>query len=376
LGGLFVAPTLAATYNAEEVAFVQLLNDYRTAQGVQPLLVSDALSDAAAKHNSDMAKYGFVSHTTGGSGWFAVGASPWDRMAASGYSFNTWKGENIAVGFITAVDVFQAWKDSPGHNANMLNANFAVIGVSALGAYWTTDFGGYVDATAHNLSSPSPTTSTTALSTTTTTLTTTTVPVTTTTIPLTTTTTTAKPTTTTTQAGKYATPAAMMDAEFLRPHHSEITGAIVQQIWRTYGIAPHITLSILAAETSLGDPVQGGRLISGGSHNYGCIRAFAGYGATPWGALATGTVRVAGKDWLAWPDMQTGMTAWALYITQGPRSSPGYYMRVFANERGWYTSFGSVYFGSGVAGYSGYVANLRALDAKFVRVAALNGWRW
>jgi hypothetical protein len=177
-------------------------------------------------------------------------------------------------------------------------------------------------------------------------------------------------------AGTYATPAAMMDAEFLVPHDSEITGAVVQQIWRTYGIAPHILLSILGAETSLGDPVLGGKLISGESHNYGCLRYFKAASSTPWGSLATGTMKVAGKDWLVFPDMATGMKAWALYITQGPLASPGYYMRCFRDNRGWPAAFASTYYGRNVSGYWTYVANLKALDAKFVRVAAEHGWRW
>ena len=61
----------------------------------------------------------------------------------------------------TAAAVFQGWKNSPGHNANMLSANFKVLGVSLVyvsgspyGSYWTTDFGGYVDPTAHSVGSP------------------------------------------------------------------------------------------------------------------------------------------------------------------------------------------------------------------------------
>jgi uncharacterized protein YkwD len=62
-------------------------------------------------------------------------------------------GENIAAGFSTAQDVFNAWKNSPGHNANMLDPSFKAIGIglatvsgSSYTYYWTTDFGGVVDA--------------------------------------------------------------------------------------------------------------------------------------------------------------------------------------------------------------------------------------
>ena len=216
VGVVLASPAQATSYSAEEVAFVQLLNDYRVSQGLQPLLVSDMISEASDRHGSDMGKYGFFGHyTTGGSDWFAIGASPWDRMAASGYGFNTYKGENLAAGYNTAAAVFQGWKNSPGHDANMLGANFTVVGVSLVyvagspyGYYWTTDFGGYVDSTAHTLgSAPSTTTSTEAPTTTTTGApTTTTAASTTTTVAHTTTTQTAPPPTTTTTTTVYVPP--------------------------------------------------------------------------------------------------------------------------------------------------------------------------
>ena len=207
VGAALTSPVQAAvSYSAAEIEFVQLLNNYRVSNGLQPLLVSDMISEACDRHNSDMGKYRFFDHyTTGGSDWFAIGASPWDRMAASGYNFNTYKGENIAAGYSTATAVFQGWKNSPGHNANMLGANYRVLGVSLVyvsgspyGSYWTTDFGGYVDSTAHSVGSLPTTTTTTAAPTTTTTAAPTTT--TSTTAAPTTTSTTAAPTTTTTKA--------------------------------------------------------------------------------------------------------------------------------------------------------------------------------
>jgi uncharacterized protein YkwD len=162
LGAVFVGVALAGSaraavsYSEEEVAFVRLLNDYRVANGLKPLLVSDGISEACERHSSDMGKYAFFSHYTVKSDWFAAGASPWDRMAQSGYDYYTTEGENIAAGQSTAAQVFSAWKASTGHNRNMLNPEYAVIGVgmvqvpgSPYAYYWTTDFGGYVDPTAH-----------------------------------------------------------------------------------------------------------------------------------------------------------------------------------------------------------------------------------
>jgi len=122
----------AVSYDTEEVAFFNLLNDYRVSKGLAPLLVSDMLSEAGDRHCSDMGKYNFFDHDTVKSDWFAPGASLWDRMAASGYNYNTYMGENIAAGtsLSTGLAVFNAWKGSPGHNANMLKSTFKVVGVS------------------------------------------------------------------------------------------------------------------------------------------------------------------------------------------------------------------------------------------------------
>ena len=116
LGSVFAGGAQAArSYNAQEIAFVNSLNQYRAANGLQPLLLSDAISEASYRHNHDMAKYKFFSHYSVRSDWFASNATPWTRMAASGYSYNTNKGENIAAGQSTAALVMGAWKASSGH---------------------------------------------------------------------------------------------------------------------------------------------------------------------------------------------------------------------------------------------------------------------
>jgi uncharacterized protein YkwD len=164
LGIVFTPQAQAAVgYSAEEMAFVNLINDYRASKGLGTLLVSDRISEACDRHNSDMGKYKFFSHYSLHSDWFPYNALPWDRMAMSGYDFYTEKGENIAAGQVTAEQVFNAWKASSGHNANMLGSGYKVIGVSLVVVpgspytyYWTTDFGGYVDSSAHTLDGQPP----------------------------------------------------------------------------------------------------------------------------------------------------------------------------------------------------------------------------
>jgi uncharacterized protein YkwD len=51
-------------------------------------------------------------------------------------------GENIAMGQRSAEEVVQAWMDSEGHRANILNGTFTHIGVGYIenGNYWTQMF--------------------------------------------------------------------------------------------------------------------------------------------------------------------------------------------------------------------------------------------
>jgi uncharacterized protein YkwD len=71
-----------------------------------------------------------------------------DRISLQGYNWTT-VAENIAAGtsMDTAQEAFDAWVNSPGHRANMLNPNITQIGIgmaynatSTYGYYWTTDF--------------------------------------------------------------------------------------------------------------------------------------------------------------------------------------------------------------------------------------------
>ena len=74
------------------------------------------------------------------------------RIRDCGYGYNAWLGENIAAGYQTAQAVFDGWKNSPGHNANMLGENYVAIGIgravvpgSPYGIYWSTEFASVLD---------------------------------------------------------------------------------------------------------------------------------------------------------------------------------------------------------------------------------------
>ncbi|MGQ9596748.1 MAG: CAP domain-containing protein [Thermoproteota archaeon] len=136
-----------ADLESEKTAFLALINQYRQQNGLPPLSVSSVLMTAAQQHSEDMAARDYFSHTT------PEGKTFVDRIRDAGYNYSTCLGENIAAGYSTAQTVFEAWRNSPSHDQNMLNYCFKAIGIglaynpsSTYKWYWTTDFGGYDDS--------------------------------------------------------------------------------------------------------------------------------------------------------------------------------------------------------------------------------------
>jgi len=95
------------------------------------------LADLAGDFSQDMAARGFFDHTD------PDGATPWDRAEKAGIA--GLGGENIARGQADADAVMNAWMNSDGHRANILNCEYKTLGVGvhlgAGGPWWTQDFG-------------------------------------------------------------------------------------------------------------------------------------------------------------------------------------------------------------------------------------------
>ena len=107
-GGLDRGATASVQLDPEEQAFVVLINDYRAQNGLGSLSIDSSIQSASEWMSTDMGEQDYFSHTD------SLGRSPWDRMCDFGYCYNTWKGENIAAGYVTAEAAFEAWRNSPG----------------------------------------------------------------------------------------------------------------------------------------------------------------------------------------------------------------------------------------------------------------------
>jgi uncharacterized protein YkwD len=131
----------------ENQVFV-LINQQRQINGVPPLTANPQLQYAANLQSTNMAAASNViglgpamSHTLAGSPEPTLVS----RADYAGYNYQS-IAENIAYGFLTAADVVNAWMNSPGHRANILNPSLAQVGTSvqanASGVlYYTQEFG-------------------------------------------------------------------------------------------------------------------------------------------------------------------------------------------------------------------------------------------
>lgn len=122
-----VASCATSSFNAD---FLCLLNSFRKENSRGTLSYSNSLSAAATAHSSWMQRVGTLNHVgENGSQFF-------ERCDAHGLSCYA---ENIAMGFTSTQHLFDMWKNSPGHRANMLG-NYSFIGLGTSGAYATTVF--------------------------------------------------------------------------------------------------------------------------------------------------------------------------------------------------------------------------------------------
>ena len=119
---------------------IELTNQERTKRGLGALNWNEQLFKAAQGHCADMANGDFFDHR-----------HMVERVRKEGYP-SFFVGENIAAGRSTPEEVLRDWMNSPGHRNNILNPDYAEIGVGhhyrgddpgrfRYKHYWTQIFG-------------------------------------------------------------------------------------------------------------------------------------------------------------------------------------------------------------------------------------------
>ncbi len=121
------APPARNTENANgdvsqvELEVFALVNQHRIAHGVAPLTMNESLNSGSKSWSYTMSRTGNFVHSSGGN-----------------YAENIYWASNIRPASL----IFESWKNSPGHNRNMLDTRYSQIGVGVVydssGQTWAT----------------------------------------------------------------------------------------------------------------------------------------------------------------------------------------------------------------------------------------------
>lgn len=115
-GSKYIAAVISGT-------LVDITNEKRVAYGKGTLVMNPVLVGAAQAKANDMAEKSYFAHTS------PEGITPWHWFEKAGYTFS-YAGENLAINFSDSIGVGEAWMNSPGHRANILNDRFTEIGIA------------------------------------------------------------------------------------------------------------------------------------------------------------------------------------------------------------------------------------------------------
>ena len=116
---------LGRVSNITPAALLASTNDERKSNNLEPLIINDKLSAAAAQKANDMLTKGYWSHDS------PDGVKPWAWVESNNYSY-TEAGENLAKNFTTAGSTVTAWMNSPSHRENVLNPNYQEVGFATV----------------------------------------------------------------------------------------------------------------------------------------------------------------------------------------------------------------------------------------------------
>lgn len=109
---------------SDELEVFNLINAKRTANGLSPLNIDNELQNVARVKAKDMVDNNYFSHNSPTYG------TPFNMMKNFGISYKT-AGENIA-GNSSNKGAVEAWMNSEGHRANILNGSYNYTGVAVV----------------------------------------------------------------------------------------------------------------------------------------------------------------------------------------------------------------------------------------------------
>jgi uncharacterized protein YkwD len=115
----FVGLAFASEINPKNV--LKSINTERTNRGLSSLKEDSNLDFASTLKTKDMLNRDYFDH-------YANGLTPWDFFRIADYDY-LYAGENLAMDFVTSEGMVKAWMNSPKHRENILNPDYADIGI-------------------------------------------------------------------------------------------------------------------------------------------------------------------------------------------------------------------------------------------------------
>ncbi|KAJ3123540.1 hypothetical protein HK098_001843 [Nowakowskiella sp. JEL0407] len=148
------APELSSS---ETSTMLTLLNNLRAQNGAAAVRIDTRFTAVAQSQSNFQASKCTMTHVG------ANGATLGTRVKSITSLSNLALGENVAAGYQTVQAVFEGWKNSPGHFANMINKDYNVVGFGlAVNSgctnyqkYWTQDFAKVSPVSSSAVKSPS-----------------------------------------------------------------------------------------------------------------------------------------------------------------------------------------------------------------------------
>lgn len=107
-----------------EAKMLEMVNEERAKEGLEPLAADPAMTEVARAHSHDMFVRGYFSHYT------PEGKDPFDRMKQANIKYYS-AGENLALGQTLKI-CHEGLMKSPGHRANILNPSYGRLGIGIL----------------------------------------------------------------------------------------------------------------------------------------------------------------------------------------------------------------------------------------------------
>jgi uncharacterized protein YkwD len=118
--GAHAAPDQSDAYSRQ---LGRLINDYRARHGVRPLAFDAPLAELAHDHATRMAREDRLSHD--------------DFKERFSKARSPTCVENVGSGHGTAKAEFEAWRNSPAHDHNLLDSRITRMGIAIEGRYVT-----------------------------------------------------------------------------------------------------------------------------------------------------------------------------------------------------------------------------------------------